>query len=71
MQIEVSSSELQLIHMAVESVRHLLIQEKKAGNSLLGTEKLLFYRANYIEGLEKQIAEQDELYSKLPDDCMI
>lgn len=71
MQIEVSSSELQLIHMVIESVRHLLSQEKKAVDNILGTENLLLSRADHVENLEKQIAELDALYLKLPDDCML
>ena len=69
MQIEVSSSELDLLHVVIESIRFLLKEEAKKLDTVtfVGMDELCHSRATHVENLKLQISALDALYSKLPD----
>lgn len=69
MKIELSSSELDLLHVVIESVRYLLKEEKKKLDvvTFVGMSELCQSRTTHLENLALQISALDALYSKLPD----
>ena len=67
MKIELSSSELDLLHVVIESVRYLLKEEKKKLDvvTFVGMSELCQSRTTHLENLALQISALDALYSKL------
>jgi hypothetical protein len=69
MKIEVSSAELDLLHVVIENVRYLLKEEAKKLDAVtfVGMNELCQSRTTHLENLKLQISVLDALYSKLPD----
>ena len=69
MKIELSSSELDLLHVTIESVRYLLKEEMKKIDAVtfVGMSELCQSRTTHLENLKLQISALDSLYSNLPD----